>query len=549
MAQKRGLVLPSRSVGAAGVVDAVRDQFSRHWIRFGTPEESIWFEKSDLISSASDVFTRLSNVGIPCLRRAGQEAVRKLVEDHKRFRKGLVASGPGWIGPHFVFGDGTVAQSPAAKSEVIVAFSPHEKFAPVGSLPDWHTEVGRVVAGQRLPLFMLALAFVGPLVRFAPPGYANPMVELVGLTGSGKSILGSLAMSVWAGNPDSDIGGCESWNLTTNALEDQKQQHQDMLLVLDEGNLAGPGRRARSEFLQEAVFKMATTGQKRRFGDRRGTTHVRLVMLSTTNTPLAELVETDGMITAALHSRIATVNVPQVGTMGVLSSLPRDFATTREAMEQLRAAVDANYGVAGRAFVKRLVHEVATDEAGLRRSLEQRLYSYMESGAYQAVSPRLRKSIALIQVAGQLAVEYGILLRSWGPIRSVVREVEKAHLWAQEESQSGAFDAIREYVQRHRDELVLESALSSPCSEESFTESAGFLGERDGRQILYVPAHRFRRAIAEHKTVMKRLRSTGQAMTETGKQPKLTIKAPRHICRSGRVCAIYLEEATSNGTA
>jgi hypothetical protein len=45
--------------------------------------------------------------------------------------------------------------------------------------------------------------------------------------------------------------------------------------------------------------------------------------------------------------------------------------------------------------------------------------------------------------------------------------------------------------------------------------------------------------------MMRELRGAGLARTEGGEQPKLTIKAPSGICRTGRVYCIVIGTATA----
>jgi len=45
--------------------------------------------------------------------------------------------------------------------------------------------------------------------------------------------------------------------------------------------------------------------------------------------------------------------------------------------------------------------------------------------------------------------------------------------------------------------------------------------------------------------MMRELRSAGLARTEGGEQPKLTIKAPSAICRTGRVYCVVIGTATA----
>lgn len=315
--------LPGRAPAPSsspGIVDAVMDQHGGRWIRYGSGDHSVWFNAADLISAGTEVFKRLSRVGVLCITRPSQDGIKREVEAHATYRAALVASRPGWLDGHYVFGDGSVIAPHGDEREVIIAFEGDPKFRPQGSLSDWQASIGPLVTDQPLALFSLAFAFVGPLLRFAPAGYTNPLVELVGPRECGKSTLGVLAASVWAGNPDSGTGGGESWDLTLNALDDQKRRHRDNFLLQDEGNLAGASARERKEFFPQAVFKLAGTGEKRRFGDEGVLDQTRLAMLSTTNTPIRDLVEGSEDVRGALHSRIVTLQIRKDRPYGVLAS-------------------------------------------------------------------------------------------------------------------------------------------------------------------------------------------------------------------------------------
>ena len=75
--------------------------------------------------------------------------------------------------------------------------------------------------------------------------------------------------------------------------------------------------------------------------------------------------------------------------------------------------------------------------------------------------------------------------------------------------------------------------------------SSHFLLEQAGRTELLVPAARFQREFPDHVAMMRELRGAGLARTEGGTNPKLTIKAPSAICRTGRVFCIVIGPATA----
>lgn len=269
--------------------DAVRDQNDNLWVRYGTRDRSLWIAVSDF--AKPDVYGRLSNIDPRLIEPVAQRALRSKIAGSTAFRPALVAASPGWIDGHFVLGDGAVISPAANAREVVVTFEPYAKFAPRGTLADWQHAVGRVAADQSLALFALSLAFVGPLLPFVPPDYLSPLFELVGGQGTGKTTLGVLAASVWAGNPDSRTGGGETWDLTPNRFDDLKLSHRHVLLLLDEGNLAGTTVEARRKLIHQAVFGLTNSGSRQRMGDPPSKPHAQLAVLSTSNRALSDLVE------------------------------------------------------------------------------------------------------------------------------------------------------------------------------------------------------------------------------------------------------------------
>ncbi len=73
---------------------------------------------------------------------------------------------------------------------------------------------------------------------------------------------------------------------------------------------------------------------------------------------------------------------------------------------------------------------------------------------------------------------------------------------------------------------------------------SGHVGEQAGRTELLIPAARFQREFPDHVAMMRELRGAGFARTEGGEQPKLTIKVPSAICRTGRVYCVVIGPAT-----
>lgn len=533
--------LAPAAAGTATICDGVIDQAGREWVQYGEGKRSVWFAKAELIDQRSNVFRLLATVGKAIISRAQQDKFISAVETFTCERSAIVAQKPGWVQGRYVFGDGTVQGIPADTSEIIVAFDANTKFAPAGSLDEWQASIGPMVASQPLPMFALSLACVGPVMRFVPPDYLNPLFEVVGPPECGKSTLGVLASSIWAGRLDSDCGGGEPWDMTQNSLDDVRRAHNDSLLFLDEGNLAGSSAREKKEFLQNAIFKLAGSGHKRRMGDPSYTDQTRLALLSTTNVPLGMLIDGVTDVRGALQSRMITIPIGPDRSFELLSHLPCHYPSQRSAAEAMRASTARFWGTAGRTFVRKLALEAFEDEVDLKRWVADYLGEYMVRGEHQGRSARVQKSFALVAMAGRLARDYGVLPETWGSPWKCVRQVERAVGLSQQSKLPSAMDQIAKYVAREAHCIVQTSDLAEPCSEEQFNATSGFYGIENGRPMLYIPAKRFQEEFANFAGVMSELLKLGLARRENGNQPKLTIKTPRGICHYGRVYAIVMQ--------
>lgn len=523
------------------MLDAMIDQQQGHWVKYGMQQRFCWFSISELQTREKEVFSRLSGSGMNFLTTASRNSFKAEIEAHRAYRPAFVAAHPGWIGNHYVLGDGTVIAPHGDPLDVRIAFQTDSRFTPTGTLKRWQESVGQVVAGQSLPLFALGLAFVGPLLRFAPRHILNPQVELVGEPECGKSIVAILAASVFAGDLSSDIGGGETWDLTINSLDLQKQAHADSLLFLDEGNLAGASSQAERELMRKAIFKIATKGGKKRFTDTTATPNVNVALLSTSNVPLRELVKVDACVGDALSSRMITIQISKDAPHGVLTLVPEGFSNAREAMERLRTVIDQNYGVAGRTFIKRLVQEAASDRAGLCRRIGKLMDKFLkklpEDRASGGGSARVEKTFGIIYAAGFLARKWHILPDAWGSSMKATLQVYRSIQGTRVDD--SALNIIRAYVKRNRDHIISVSKMK-PYSREKFDASVGFYRKVNGKLEVLFPSQNFQHAFPKYANLMQELKKSGHAKTESGKQKKMTIKTPLNICKSGRVYCINI---------
>lgn len=528
------------------VLDALIAQTGNHWIKYGALNQFCWFSIPDLQRRESDVIARLSDAGIHLLSPAAKNKLKTDIEAHTDYRPGLVALHPGWIENHFVLGDGTILSPPRASQEVIVGFEPRSKFTPRGSLVGWQSEVGAIIAKQPLPLFALGVAFSAPLLRFTKQ--LNPQVEFVGDPECGKSTAGFLAASVWAGDPTSEVGGGESWDVTINSLDPHKSDHSDSLLFLDEANLMDSSTTAGRGAVKQAVFKVAKKGAKKRYTDTTIAPNINVSLFSTSNIPISELLKLKGPSGGALTTRMITVLIPQ--GKGLLDSFPGGFKDMTEAIDELRVVVDREYGTAGQAFARRLVLEVAADEEGVSRRIRALIKSFreiMRSERQAKGSARVERVFATIYAALRLAREWEVIPKSWRTAKASTLAAYRLYLGSLASSPVGsvvgpsALNLVQAYAKRERKNLVRIKEIDRPLDRKKFATAAGFTRKNDGHRELLVPTTRFQREFPDYENLLRELKRLGHAITEGGPQKKFSRKAPRRINDGGRVYRIRLD--------
>ena len=491
--------------------------------------------RSNHADHVSEVFPRLTKLGAPCLTRTSKDTILKAVEACQPVRKEHVASRSGWAGSVYVLADGTTVPS-EPKPPLIIGLTPDRTQEPKGSLEGWQEGVGPIVQGQTIPLFLLGVAFCALLRRLTPPDYHNVLVELVGDGAAGKTILSSLASSVFRGNPEGDTGGGASWDRTQLSVDESKITGRDSLVVFDEAQLAGRTEQERNTNVQQTVFRMFGTGARSRVGDLGPPEHSRVAFLSTSNTPLSEMVSGNQLLKDAALSRIITVTIDPARPYGALDALPKGFKDSAEAMEGLRSAVDLNYGWPARAFLERLIKEIAEDEAAFKAKLKRDLASFRSDCRAKASSAvRAEKSFALIAVAGRLARKWGVIPKHWGSVSKACLRIQRTLVEVPPPRGKSAQSRIQEYVSHNKDRIKKISSSDNPdLAITEYENAAGFL-IGSGQDMEFIMSTKMYRTIFDGDEMLLRLlRELGLMKTEIGKDAKLSTKTPRKICASGR---------------
>lgn len=206
--------------------------------------------------------------------------------------------------------------------------------------------------------------------------------------------------------------------------------------------------------------------------------------------------------------------------------------------------INDSYGAAGRVFVARLIDVASKDESGLRRRIRKLINKFLKvAGAgNKPGSARTINAFALIYAAGRLAREWGVLPKNGGPLLPLIMVVFRSGRVGRSRSVV-ALNQVGAYIEKHRKQIVRIEKVRRPYSRDEFKGVAGFVRRAHGRAEILIPSARFRREFPNYRALMKDLKKRGFAKTEGGQDPKLTIKAPKSICATGRVYCVRLEGA------
>ena len=147
--------------------------------------------------------------------------------------------------------------------------------------------------------------------------------------------------------------------------------------------------------------------------------------------------------------------------LGVFDTLPPDCADGADAIKQLSLFVDAHYGWAGPAFIKRIktLLRTAPGRRFLTRKMRRLLAEFKRRtgiSGNDGPADRVADKFALVYAAARLSRHWNVLpVNRVGPAVLTVYRRYRAGLSpdAQPVSHQSALDEVRNYVDRHRSEL------------------------------------------------------------------------------------------------
>lgn len=391
-------------------VDGMIAADRQRWVQVTLGDQSAITRYSNFVDRGVMALTDLVAKGLPLV---GSKAAADLVERVAKlddFPARNIADGPGWNGEAYVMADGRVF-GPEGSQDYIVGFQTEtRRIGQKGTMETWK-QVIEGLEGQNLVIFCVMAMFLPPLLRLTNR-VGNFGFELCGERASGKSTAQLIAASVVGGVLDDGGHYWLSMDQTLHSLEDVMASHNDHPVVLDEANVFAGGTlpKERAEALKAAVFKMsggASTG-------RRGVPQVsgkRLVYLTSANEPISKIIGKSAGARAATD-RLMTLDLTLYDKVGVFSKVPPQYPSASAFADHFKQGVAENYGHAFPAFIERLVAARHTDEAAVRRRIEQLVALFQKKAKIDANSgpqARVSEAFGLAYAAAVLAQGFDVL--------------------------------------------------------------------------------------------------------------------------------------------
>lgn len=303
----------------------------------------------------------------------------------------------GWIGNSFVLPDSVIGDE---NEELIVLQGGNisNPFKTKGTLDGWQQTIGTWCRGNSRLMFAVSIALAATLLNVL--GAEGGAINFFGRSSSGKTTILKSGMSVWG---ESETPG--TWRSTANGLEGILALHNDLVLALDE-----LGQAAAKE-VGDIVYMIANGKGKSRAnqdGSAKSSKSWRCLVLSTGELTMADIMSSQGQqFKAGQEVRFVDLPADPGKNLGVFECL-HGHSSSKEFAEAIQAACRNNFGFPGREFTSQLIQKIEEVKSELKFKVDA-CASNMTKESSSSQVKRVSSRFALIALAGEMAVEFGIL--------------------------------------------------------------------------------------------------------------------------------------------
>jgi putative DNA primase/helicase len=352
----------------------------------------------------------------------------------------------GWIEdlfvmPHKTYGD----ESLRFKT---IEENPDSPYIPKGNLEDWKNNVAIPASNSSRLIFAIGCAFAALLLSSLEVEGGG--FHFVGETSTGKTLLLKVAASV-LGKPSQII---KRWRVTANGLESIAQEHNHLLLPLDEIGQLEPRETGN-------IAYMLANGQGKtrsnRSGDATPTKTWTILSLSTGEVSLADTITQGGKsIKAGQEVRMPDIPACPVDGYGIFE-IHKEYKSSSDLVKALESATECCYGIPIDAFLVRLVQHKTPEWIQSKQAALEILSANLKSIApNDNALGRIATRFALIELALLIAQKWGIVPFSQEQIKQSVKTIFED--WLSHRGGTGNIE-IKKAVERIR--LLFQQYINS----------------------------------------------------------------------------------------
>ena len=496
--------------GALEVVGRYRDKKGNGWGRVvvwhdgDDTRHELKISEGDLSTKQSEVFAALASGGLEIFAVPSSGRPNRVVDYIRSYPREALpklcsTKSFGWHdkGHAFVLPDRVIGDTESGEG---VLFDGDEadapKYASKGTLKDWQDNVASIALCSNRIAFFTCIAFAAPLARLVnePSGGFH----LVGDSSLGKSSALRALCSVFASAAsDGESGEMASWRATDNGLEAFCQSHTDLPMICDEiGQADGKN-------IGKVLYMIGNESGKRRMTkslQNKGTASWRLLLASSGEVSAEEFAKRYGVkVDDGINVRLANIEVTNENGLGIFDKVP-DGETSKGLADKLRKYTESQYfGTAGPEFIARLVDEIK--QHGIKaftENLEEGLTEFQTTVNHETdpMVGRVARRFALVAVAGELAIQYGVL--PWKENTAIKAAQVCFQVWrkgfkSKAEQEADFIEYILSYPEIHRERFdIVEVDILGGCGDPVETGFDNRLGtiiiKQDGNsKVYYIP--------------------------------------------------------------
>lgn len=398
--------------------------------------ELTWAMPNELLAGKPDsILSVLLGMGLDVDYQRRAKVCQYIAAQYPKDRV-IAATSTGWhtrelfIMPRQNIGKGkAIFQSEAANGD---------DYRQGGTLEGWQDSIGAKCEGNPLLVLSVCASLAGPLLYHVQRQGGG--FHIVGDSSTGKSSAILAGASVWGHGEDFK----RTWRATGNGLEGIASQRNDTLLALDEIGEADPRE------IGAVVYAMANgTGKARatRNGSARAAKRWRVMLFSSGELGLSALMAEGGKRSRA-GQEIRLLDIPARRAFGAWDNL-HGMTGGREFSDAIQRASVTHYGHAGPQFIRKLLELGEQDD--LPALLAQLCNQYPSTSGQES---RAAERFALVAMAGELAISFGILPLPTGAARDAMLGLFE--VWRAGRGQGPSEDrqilrAIADFIARHGD--------------------------------------------------------------------------------------------------